>query len=216
MRAGKNPLNIFLCALLTLGLYAAPAFAAADDVDANLITKAGSVRDMTYGEEDAPVTIVEYTSLTCPHCATFATQTFPQIKARYIDTGKLRFILREFPFDPRATAAFVLARCAPEDRYFQMIETFFSRQGEWSTVPNGKDALLRIAKEAGFTDETFHTCLTNQPALDAIKESVERGSLEFGVTAAPTLFIDGKRVTGAPSYKQLSKMIDDALRLPPS
>ncbi len=111
MLANKITQNIFLFMAIITGAHTAnyPAFAAAYDVEPDMIAKAGPMKDMTYGEQNAPVTIVEYTSLSCPHCATFAIKTFPQIKARYIDTGKVRFILREFPFDPRATAAFMLS-----------------------------------------------------------------------------------------------------------
>lgn len=93
-------------------------------VDAIEIAKPGKLKDMVYGKADAPVTIVEYASLTCPHCADFKLITFPKIKEKYIDTGKARLIFRDFPFDPRATAAVMLARCAPEDHYFPMIDLF--------------------------------------------------------------------------------------------
>jgi len=166
---------------------------------------------MVYGKADAPVTIVEYASLTCPHCADFTINTFPKIKEKYIDTGKARLIFREFPFDPRATAAFMLARCAPEDRYFPMVDVFFKQQQQWATAEDGEAALLQIAKLAGFTQESFKACLTNQQLLDDVRATMERGSKDFGVNATPTFFINGQKYAGALSVDEMSAIIDKLL-----
>lgn len=180
-------------------------------VDAAKVAESGKLKDMVYGQEDAPVTIVEYASLTCSHCADFTLNTFPTIKEKYIDTGKVRLIFREFPFDPRATAAFMLARCAPEERYFPMIDVFFKQQQQWATAPDGKEALLQIAKLAGFTQESFEACLTNQQLLDDVRATMERGSEEFGVNATPTFFINGQKYAGALSVDEMSAIIDKLL-----
>lgn len=180
-------------------------------VDAAKVAESGKLKDMVYGQEDAPVTIVEYASLTCSHCADFTLNTFPTIKEKYIDTGKARLIFREFPFDPRATAAFMLARCAPEERYFPMIDVFFKQQQQWATAPDGKEALLQIAKLAGFTQESFKACLTNQQLLDDVRATMERGSEEFGVNATPTFFINGQKYAGALSVDEMSAIIDKLL-----
>ncbi|MFC4625081.1 DsbA family protein [Daeguia caeni] len=180
-------------------------------VDPVKLAEPGKLKDMVYGEANAPVTIVEYASLTCPHCADFTLNTFPKLKEKYIDTGKVRLIFREFPFDPRAMAAFMLARCAPEERYFPMIDVFFKQQRDWALAEDGKEALLQIAKLAGFTQESFEACLTNQQLLDDVKETVERGSKEFGVNATPTFFINGKKYAGALSIDELSAIIDKLL-----
>ncbi|MCX2695940.1 MULTISPECIES: DsbA family protein [Ochrobactrum] len=180
-------------------------------VDAAKVAEAGKLKDMVYGKADAPVTIVEYASLTCSHCADFAINTFPKIKEKYIDTGKVRLIFREFPFDPRATAAFMLARCAPEDRYFPMIEVFFKQQQQWAGAADGEAALLQIAKLAGFTQESFKACLTNQQLLDDVRATMERGSQEFGVNATPTFFINGQKYAGALSVDEMSAIIDKLL-----
>ncbi|MFC0245183.1 DsbA family protein [Falsochrobactrum ovis] len=180
-------------------------------VDAAKVAESGKLKDMVYGQEDAPVTIVEYASLTCSHCADFTLNTFPTIKEKYIDTGKARLIFREFPFDPRATAAFMLARCAPEERYFPMIDVFFKQQQQWATAPDGKEALLQIAKLAGFTQESFEACLTNQQLLDDVRATMERGSEEFGVNATPTFFINGQKYAGALSVDEMSAIIDKLL-----
>lgn len=180
-------------------------------VDAAKVAEPGKLKDMVYGKADAPVTIVEYASVTCSHCADFKLNTFPKIKEKYIDTGKVRMIFREFPFDPRATAAFMLARCAPEDKYFPMIDVFFDQQAQWATAADGEAALLQIAKLAGFTQESFKACLTNQQVLDDVRASVERASKEFGVNATPTFFIAGKKYAGALSVEDMSAIIDKLL-----
>lgn len=184
--------------------------AAEGSVDAAKIAEPGKLKEMVYGKPDAPVTIVEYASLTCPHCADFTLNTFPKIKEKYIDTGKVRLIFREFPFDPRATAAFMLARCAPEDRYFPMVHVFFQQLQQWATAADGEAALLQIAKLAGFTQESFQACLTNQELLDDINAVRERGS-SFGVNATPTFFINGQKYAGALSVDEMSAIIDKLL-----
>lgn len=179
-------------------------------VDPAKVAAPGTMKEMVYGNADAPVTIVEYASLTCSHCATFANNTLPEIKKKYIDTGKARLIFREFPFDPRATAAFMLARCAPEERYFPMIEVFFKQQAQWAGAADAEAALLQIAKLAGFTEDSFKACLTDQNVLNDVNAVRERGA-EFGVNATPTFFINGEKYSGALTVDQMSAVIDKFL-----
>jgi protein-disulfide isomerase len=182
------------------------------NVDMSAVLKPGSLPEMVLGKEDAKVTIVEYMSMTCPHCAHFATTTFPEIKKNYIDTGKARFIIREFPFDPRAAAAFMLARCAPPEQYFPMVEMLFKQQAAWAaTDVDGRAALLQMAKLAGFTEDSFTKCLTNQKLLDDVNAVRERGAKEFGVNATPTFLINGKRYAGDMSVDTMSALIDGLL-----
>ena len=148
------------------------------------------------GKDDAPVTIVEYASMTCPHCAHFHKTTLPELKTKYIDTGKARLIFREFPFDPRAEAGFMLARCS-NDNYFPMIEVLFKQQESWAGVQDAKEALLQISKLAGFSQESFEACLTDQKLLEDVRAVRERGSKEFGVDSTPTFFINGKQISGS-------------------
>lgn len=179
-------------------------------VDMSKLLEAGNLKEMVVGQDDAPVTIVEYASMTCSHCADFTVNTLPVIKEKYIDSGKARLIFREFPFDPRAAAAFMLARCAPEERYFPMVDVLFKQQAQWAMAENAQEALLKIAKLAGFTQETFNACLTDQKLLDDVNAVRERGS-EFGVNATPTFFINGKKYSGALSVEQMSAVIDSLL-----
>ncbi len=179
-------------------------------VDMKKLLEKGSLEDKVLGQADAPVTIVEYASMTCSHCATFAVNTLPAIEEKYIKTGKARLIFREFPFDPRATAAFMLARCAPDDRYFPMVDVLFKQQMQWAAADDAQAALLQISKLAGFTQETFNACLTNQQLLDDVNAVRERGA-EFGVNATPTFFINGQKYSGALSVEQMSAVIDSML-----
>lgn len=182
-----------------------------DIMNAAKLAESGTLDDMIYGNLDAAVTIVEYASLTCSHCAEFALHTFPKIKEKYIDTGKVRLIFREFPFDPRATAAAMLMRCAPEEHYFALLELLCRQQKEWTSAPDGEAALFQLAKVAGFTHETFRACLADQQALNAIRATVERALNDFGVTATPTFFINGHKYPGALTFGEMSSIIDNFL-----
>ncbi|OAP40805.1 disulfide bond formation protein DsbA [Sinorhizobium glycinis] len=180
-------------------------------VDVQKLMEPGALPEMALGEANAPVTIVEYMSMTCPHCANFHNKTFDAIKAKYIDSGKVRFIVREFPFDPRAAAAFMLARCAPEGQYFPMISMLFKQQEQWAAAENGRDALLQMSKLAGFTQESFEACLTNQKLLDDVNAVMQRGANEFGVKSTPTFFVNGEHYSGDMSVDVLSALIDSKL-----
>ncbi len=192
---------------------ATPAVAApepAGTVDMAKLLEAGPLPEMSLGKADAPVTIVEYASMTCPHCAHFHETTLPELKTKYIDTGKARLIMREFPFDPRAEAGFMLARCS-NDNYFPMIDVLFKQQQSWAASENARDALLQISKLAGFTQERFEQCLTDQKLLDDIRAVRTRGAEEFKVDSTPTFFINGKQYKGALSIEEMSAIIDGML-----
>src|SRR5205085_6348708 len=153
--------------LITLGALTLifPALSArAQNVNVADLMAPGPLPDRVLGSagEKTPVTVVEYASMTCSHCAKFHTTVYPEFKKKYIDTGKVRFILREFPLDPIAAGAFALARCLPEDKYYPMIEALFEQQKNWAFVPDPPKAPLAIAKQAGFTEQSFEACLTDQ------------------------------------------------------
>jgi protein-disulfide isomerase len=196
--------------------------ALAQDPSPTELMKAGPLGDMVQGDEKAPVTIIEYASMTCPHCAQFHETTYPELKKRYIDTGKARFIFREFPLDQLAAAGFMLARCSAQDpakgapsaaeipaasaKYFAMIETLFAQQKDW-VVQRPLQPLLAIAKQAGFSEQSFNECLKNQQILDAIEEVRQRGAQKLNVQSTPTFFINGKLARGAMTIEEFDKQI---------
>src|SRR5262245_24908530 len=171
----------------------------------------GPLGEMSIGSETAPVTIIEYASMTCPHCANFHEKTYPQLKAKYIDTGKVRFIFREFPLEPVAAAAFMLARCGGKDLYFPMIETLFQMQRTWA-VQRPLQPLMGIGKQAGLSEQKFNECLKNQQMLDGNEEVQRRASQKFKVESTPTFFINGKLIRGSMTMAEIEKEIAPYLK----
>lgn len=162
--------------------------------DLTSLAEPPAIGDRVLGEADAPVTIVEYASATCPHCANFHADTFPALKKEFIDTGKVRFVFREFPFDDVALAAFMLARCAPEERYFSLIDVLFEQQQTWAKNP--RPELLKIGRMAGFTPETFEQCLKNEDIAKGIIAVRTTANEQYGVNSTPTFFINGEVLVG--------------------
>jgi protein-disulfide isomerase len=172
----------------------------------------GPLGEQVLGDDKAPVTIIEYASMTCPHCAHFALTTFPQIKEKYVDTGKVRFILREFPFDPVASGAFMLARCAGKDKYFAVVDLLFRTQTTWA-VEKPLQPMLATVKQAGFTEDSFKACLANQKVLDGIEWVRNRAADKFKVQSTPTFFINGQMSVGALSFEEMEKLIQPLLKV---
>lgn len=176
------------------------------------LMKPGPRGDLTLGPADAKVTVVEYASMTCGHCAHFAKDVWPELKKKYVDSGKVRFVFREFPLDNLAAAASMLARCAGGDKTFPLIEILFEKQSDWAfSEGNPVPKLFEIAKQAGFTQESFDKCLTDQKLLDDITAGRTRASDVFGVSATPTFFVNGKRLQGTPTIAAFDKMIEPLL-----
>jgi protein-disulfide isomerase len=184
--------------------------AEAQTVDAAKLMAPGALPDIVLGKADAPVTIVEYASMTCGHCAHFHTTTYPVLKEKYIDTGKVKLVLREFPLDIVAKAAFMLARCAGPDKYYPMVTTLFETQKNWAFNQNPAQALLAIAKQSGMTEQQFNTCLSDAKLAGEIDETAKRGA-ELGVNSTPTFFINGKQIAGAISPEELDKELGPLL-----
>jgi len=180
--------------------------AARAEIPIEELMQPGPLPELVLGKEDAPVTVVEYASMTCGHCANFHNKVFPTLKERYIDTGKVRFVMREFPLDKLAIAASMLARCAGGDKTVPLISALFAKQEEWAFVRgNPVPELFKIAKQAGFTQESFDKCLTDQKLMDDIVKIRSRAADEFGVGSTPTFFINGKRMTGPATIEEFDK-----------
>src|SRR6516162_10152881 len=171
----------------------------------------GPLDDIPMGSPTAPVTIIEYASMTCPHCAAFAVTTFPKLKEKYIDTGKVRYIMREYPLDGLAAAAFMLARCSGPDKYYPLIETLFAQQQKWA-VKDPIPPLLAIAKQAGFTQQSFEACVNDKELLEKVQQMRNRGKEKFKVEATPTFYINGERVSGAMAIEDLDKALAPLLK----
>jgi protein-disulfide isomerase len=165
--------------------------------------------EMSLGPENAKVTVIEYASASCPHCANFYKTTFQDLKKQYIDTGKIRFVFREFPHNDAALAAFMIARCAPKDRYFPLIDTFFTTQDTW--LKNPAEGLFKIAQLAGFTKASFDACLKNETVAKSILAVRDKAESEFGVEGIPTFFINGQVLDGEASLDEFKKIIDPQL-----
>lgn len=182
------------------------------EVPVEELMKPVGLPDLALGPADAKVTVVEYASMTCGHCAHFTKDVWPEFKKKYVDTGKVRYIFREFPLDNLAAAASMLARCAGGDKAFPLIEVMFEKQQEWAFGEgNPVPRLFEIAKQAGFTQESFDKCLTDQKLLDDITAGRTRASDVFGVQATPTFYINGKKLDGGPTLDKFDAMIEPLL-----
>ena len=203
--------------LQLLGTAAAAAFivtslpALAQNVSVQDLSVQGPLGDVALGPETAKVTIVEYASLTCSHCAAFHKGTWPELKKRYLDTGKVRFTLREFPLDPLATAGFMLARCDGNAKYYPISDLLFEQQRNWAFSDKPLDALRALMRQAGFSQEKFDACLRDQKLYDAVNAVKNRGVEQFNVDSTPTFFINGQRHAGNMSIDELEKVIKPLL-----
>jgi len=185
---------------------------AADTVPMEELMKPGELPELTLGPAEAKVVVVEYASMTCGHCARFHKTVFPQLKEKYIDTNKIRFIMREFPLDNLAAAASMLARCSGDEKAFPLIGVLFDKQADWAFVKtNPVPALMEIAKQVGFTQESFEACLKDDALLKKILAQRERAANVLGVNSTPTFFVNGTKIAGEVSLETFSKAIDPLL-----
>jgi protein-disulfide isomerase len=171
------------------------------------------VGERTMGAADAPVTLVEYAMFTCPHCANFHATVFPQIKANYIDTGKVRLVYREVYFNKPSLWAAMIARCAPEERYFGLVDVLFDRQQDWAAAESEQqlvDRLFSIGRQAGLTDDAMNACLQDRALAEGLVAEYQAKATADGVDATPTFFINGEMQPNA-SYEELSAKLDEAL-----
>jgi protein-disulfide isomerase len=178
------------------------------------VAKPVSLPDMALGPANATVTVTEYASMTCPHCAAFAETVFPKIKSEYIDSGKVRYVFREFPLDIKAAAGSMLARCiAKEDsgKYFAVIDMLFKQQNDW-VMKNTTETLTRIGKQAGLSQQAVETCLKDQALLDKIAADQKFASEVLKVNSTPTFFINGEMIKGETSFEEFDKKIKSLLK----
>ncbi len=170
-----------------------------------------ALAEMTLGDPDAPITIIEYSSLSCPHCASFHRDTFPRIKERYIDTGKARLIYRDFPFDRAAVFAAALARCAGPDRFSRFIAALFGAQARWSRAADPVAALARIGRLGGLERAEIDACLGDKTLLDGILAMRVDGARTFDVSRTPTFIINGEKIEGALPFERFEEIFERLL-----
>lgn len=170
-----------------------------------------AVAEMVMGRDDAPVTMIEYSSLACPHCAAFHREVLPKLKETYIGPGKVRLVYRDFPLGGLALAAAMLARCAGSAKYFGFIEVLYRSQAQWSRSDNPRRELARVARFGGISETDFEACLVNQPLMTNIRKRAADARQKFGIESTPTFIIDGEKVEGARPFEDFREVIEKAL-----
>lgn len=179
---------------------------------AGIVSLEDAMKPAVMGKADAPVTIIEYASLGCPHCAHFHQETLPQVKRDYIDTGKVKLVFTDFPFGTPALAASMIARCAGPSRYLGFIDIFFRAQAQWGRADNPLDALKKVARFGGLSGEDVDACIKQQPLIDFIQNTARKASTEHGIDSTPSFLINGRKVSGAMPYAEFRVIIDEALK----
>ncbi len=190
--------------ILTLLLAVPPAAA-------GIATLEDAVAEKVMGRDDAPVTMIEYSSLACPHCAAFHRDSLPRIKEAYIDTGKVRLIYRDFPLGGLALAAAMVARCGGSAKFFGFIEVLFRSQAQWSRSDDPTRELARVARFAGISQKDFDACLVNEALMTDIRERAADAQQKFGIESTPTFIIEGEKVVGARPFEDFRDVIEKAL-----
>lgn len=198
----KVKLFVRLLAIVA-ALFVAQPSRAADD---------GYKIDQVLGKADAPLTIIEYASTTCPHCAHFHKTTLPKLKAEWIDTGRAKLIFRDFPTGPKALSvgASMIAHCAGPDRYFGLLGLIMDHQDKWMGAQDKLAELKKLAKLAGMGEEKVDACLRQQGLSDAIDARAKDGYDKYGVDSTPSFIIDGKLLVGAQSFEDMDKALKAA------
>jgi protein-disulfide isomerase len=198
-------------AAYALFLGSSPVFAQAT-VPVDQLMAPGPLPDVVEGKADAPVTIVEYASMTCTHCAAFHAETWPTLKSKYIDTGKVKFILREFPLDPLAAAAFMLARCSGPEKRDAIVDLLFDKQKDWAFVDKPLEALAGLLKQTGVSQNDFETCLKNQDLYNKVTQTRDEAAKSFHVDATPTFYVNGQKLSGELPIADFDKVIAPLLK----
>jgi len=195
--------KMWLALVGLLGLAAVAATAAAAELE---ITP----QDRVMGQANAPITVIEYASMTCPHCARFQLTVFPDVKKDWIDTGKVKWVLRDFPLDAVALKAAMVARCAPADRFYAFADTFLTAQDQWMRGKNVEASLARMAQLGGMSPAEVSACLNNKQVQEEVVNSRLVANKQLGVDSTPTFFINGKKVAGEMDSAHFVKLLSEA------
>ena len=163
--------------------------------------------DKILGSPEAPVTVIEYASLTCPHCAAFHNISLPRIKSELIDKGLVRLVYRDFPLDQVALRAALLARCAPDERYFNLLDVLFRTQSDWAESTDPAGALAQIGRTAGMSQVTIDGCMADEARVDRIAAGYQEAQTGFDVRSTPTFIINGEKHQGVLAFEDVEKIV---------
>jgi protein-disulfide isomerase len=177
------------------------------------VMRPGPLPEFSIGRPDAPVTIIKYASLTCPFCKRFQAEVFPVLKRDYIDTGKVRFMIREFPIGKTSGMATIALRCAPMARYLDLYGRYLAQQAQWVSQEVRIEPILKVAQGVGLSAEQFDSCRQNQGMIAALNQVKDRGR-ELGVIGTPNFFINGRLIKKALGLKELREIIDPLIERP--
>lgn len=180
-------------------------------VSAEILSTEEALKDRVIGDPAAPITIIEYASLTCPHCANFHADTLPKLEKEWIETGKAKLIYRDYPLDRYAASASMIARCAPSDKYFTFVNAFFAQQKTWSRAEDPVKVLTQLAGLGGMSKDDVDACLANEALQDGILQMRLEGQMEYDISSTPSFVIDGKKVANLP-YEDLSELLENAAK----
>ncbi|MGE0095699.1 MAG: DsbA family protein [Alphaproteobacteria bacterium] len=181
-------------------------------VSAASMTVQEAMSERVLGKADAPVTIIEFASLTCPHCKDFEINVLPKLKTAYIDTGKVKFVYRDFPLDGRALLAAMVARCAPKDRYFAFLDALFRSQESWARAQDPVQALGQVARVGGMSQADFDACIKNQALFEAIKKDALEAQSQYKIESTPTFIINGKKMDGTHTFESFEAALKPLLK----
>lgn len=198
-----------LAAAFALLVLAAVPAGAAGSAASGPIPAPAAYPERVLGKADAPITMVDYSSLTCPHCATFHTTVLPQIKKDFIDTGKVKLVYRDFPLDRLALGAAVVARCVPEGSFFPLLDMLYKGQEKWTRASNPLDAIQGYGRLAGLTPDAMDACFKDQPLVDAIQQVRENANKAHNITSTPSFVINGTLHSGAQGYDYFAKVFNE-------
>ena len=205
--------RIAFAALLAFASTAAPGAVLAQSAIAAAVAKPVSLPDIAIGSANAPITITEYSSMSCPHCAAFGQNVFPMLRSKYIDTGKVRFVFREFPLDIKAAAASILARCigkGDSEKHLSAVEMLFKLQDR--LMSQTKETLIYVGRQHGMSEQDVKTCEEDQVQFDKLNADQQYAHREVKVTSTPTFFINGVRLQGSMSFEEFEERIKPLLR----
>jgi protein-disulfide isomerase len=219
MMSRRSLLELAAAAALTLagvagvlGIWSKPVHAQGTVVSTNDLMAQQALPDIAQGKANAPITIVEYASMTCTHCAAFHTETYPTLISKYVNTGKVYFMLREFPLDPLATAAFMLARCSGPEKRNAIVDLLFDQQKNWAFTDKPLEALSNLLKQTGMTQASFETCINDQALYDKVNQVRDNAAEKFGVDATPTFFVNGRKISGVLTPDALDQLLAPMLK----